>query len=79
MLKPEINLKTIFSNTQSIAAFTRNKFCNIHARCRVKVALGYTYVALRMRCVVRHLYAIELYTLDRKVCMVVRTCLWSNG
>ena len=30
----------------------------IHARCRVKVALCHTYVALRMRSVVRHLYRV---------------------
>ena len=31
-------------------------FESIHARCRVKVALRHTYVALRMRSVVRHLH-----------------------
>ena len=35
--------------------------------------------ALHMRSVLWHLYDIELYTLDGKVCMVAQTCLWSNG
>ena len=55
----------------------------VHARCRVKVTLHHTYVALRMRGVVRHLHDICAihnirYTLYRTVCMIVRNCLWSG-
>ena len=35
---------------------SRKKSRTIHARCRVKVALRHTYVALRMRSAVQHLY-----------------------
>ena len=45
------------------------RYCGlVHARCRVKVALRHTYIALRMRSVVRHLH--DIYAVK----MVVHSC-----
>ena len=52
---------------------------DVCARRRVKAALCHTYVALHMCSVDGTCMTIKLYTLDGKVCMVVRSCLWGNG
>ena len=74
-------LSALYRHMRVACASGPGLLCNkVRARCRVKVGLHHTYILLCMRRVVRNMdMTFAWYTLGGTVCMVIRSCSWSNG